>query len=531
MLENKLYRSYFLFVLGILAVGMSCSKFLISISVIGLGLGSVFIMAQKSFEWKQLKGFGLLLIVLYAMHLLWLLNSENIAYAFNDFRRKLPLLVLPIAFMVHRPLVKKHLNTILQLFAATSIVCATILLVRWFGFDYKNKDFRSFSEFISHIRFSICLVITTLILINNSIRTKKYVVNSILFIPVLFSLIVMQSLSGFFLLSAIIPLFLFWKKWIPKKIVIAYFASAPLLLIAAVTYHFQAKDSVPTHLPSHTALGIPYEHFPDNTLCENNHRVYLYLAVDEMNEAWNERTGTLATDKLPSGYMYVDAMIRYLTSKNLPKDAEGIAALTDKDIENIKKGYTNHRQGKISAIEKRWNALRFELDSYQNGYDIAGHSITMRLEYFDVAYACFKENKWFGVGTGDVKASIAAEHQSREILPEMYQKRAHNQLLTYLMTFGIVGFIIILYIVIIYAFGISTLDPLGKSIITLLFFSLFWEDVMETQAGVTAFAFFYAFLFASPSNDNTSRYTASIPSTIFIWLKSLALSKADSDNA
>jgi hypothetical protein len=488
-------------------------------------------MAQKSFDWKQLRGFGLLLIALYAMHLLWLLNSENLSYAFNDFRRKLPLLVLPIAFMVHRPLVKKHLDTILQLFAITSIACAIILLIRWFGFGFKNKDFRSFSEFISHIRFSICLVITALILLNNSLRNKKYILNGILFIPLLFSLVVMQSLSGFFLLSAIIPLFLYWKKRLPKKLIIAYFAAAPLVVIAAVVYHFQTKDGVPNHLPTHTALGAPYEHFPDNTLCENNHRVYLYLSVDEMNTAWQARTGTSATEKLANGYMYVDAMIRYLTSKNLPKDAEGIAALTEKDIENIKKGYTNYKQGKISAIEKRWNALRFELDSYQNGYDIAGHSITMRLEYFDVAYACFNENKWFGVGTGDVKASIAAEHESRNILPKMYQKRAHNQLLTYLMTFGIVGFIIILYIIVIYAFGSTMLDPLGKSIVTLLFFSLFWEDVMETQAGVTAFAFFYAILFASPSDDNTSRYTDSIPSTILIWLKSLAFSKASSDKA
>lgn len=500
-----------------------------SISVIGLGLGSILVMSQKTFSWKQLKGFGLLLIVLYALHLLWILNSDNVPYAFNDFRRKLPLLVLPVAFMVHQPLIKKEFYKILHLFAAASIICSVILLLRWFGFGYKNADFRSFSDFISHIRFSVCLVISTLILLNHSLENKKYLLNAILFVPIAFSLIVMQSLSGFFLLATIIPLFLYWRQNIGKGLIISYFALIPIALTVGLVYHFKAKDPLPSALPTHTAKGQLYNHYPNNTLCENNHRVYLFLATEEMKLAWEERTGTLATTPLPFGYTYIDAMIRYLTSKNLPKDATGIAALTEKDIANIKKGYTNYQQGEFSAIEKRWHALRFELDSYQNGYDIAGHSITMRLEYFNVAWHCFKQNFWFGVGTGDVKDSIAAEHESRNILPTEYQKRAHNQLLTLLMTFGLIGFAVVLYIIIIYALGLTTLQPLGKAIIVLLFASLFWEDVLETQAGVTAFAFFYALLFSVPSKDNdTSRYTASIPSTIFIWLKSLAFWKAPS---
>lgn len=522
MLENKIYQSYFLGLLGLLAIGMSCSKFLISISVIGLGLGTLFLMFQKSFKWKDLRGYGLLLIVLYFMHILWILNSENLDYAINDFRRKLPLLVLPVVFMANKSLVKSHLNTILQLFAATSIVCSIVLLIRWFGFGYKNTDFRSFSDFISHIRFSICLVISFLILINNSLETKKFKLNAFLTIPIIWALLQMQSLSGFFLLATFTPLYLYWRKLVPKKLLIGYYSLAPVLVFGALFYHFQAKDSVPTHLPSHTTLGTPYEHYTDNTLCENNHRVYLFLAIPEMNQAWKDKTGLDANALMPNGYRYVDGLLRYLTSKGLPKDASGINALTPTDINNIKKGYTNYKQGQFSAISKRWNAIRFELDSYQNGYDIAGHSLTMRLEYVNVAWTCFVQNKWFGVGSGDVKDAISEEHTARDLLPVTYQKRAHNQIITYLMTFGLIGFLIILYIIVIYGFGTTQLNPLNRTIILLLFASLFWEDVMETQAGVTSFAFFYAILFAADGYDKTSAYTDSIPSTILVWLKSWA---------
>lgn len=523
MLQSRAYQSYFISLLGILTVGLCCSKFLISSSVILLGVGTLVAFLASGRPWHLLKGYGLLLIILYAMHVVWLINSEDLDYAFNDLRRKLPLLVLPIVFSVNKALVQKHLSTILQLFAAASISCAIVLLIRWFAFDFKNKDFRSFSTFISHIRFSICLVISALIVLNNYLTTKKHgLLNLLLSIPIVWALWQMQSISGFALLFITIPLYLYWKKRLSLRIIFSVFALIFIVTGSGFAYHFLSKDPVSPVLKKQTERGATYSHFPKNTLTENGHRTYLYLAVDEMSTAWEERTGIPGDDTLKSGYMYRDILIRYLTSKNLHKDASGIEALNENDIENIKNGYINVDQKNRNAIQKRWAAITFEIDSYLNGYDIAGHSLTMRLEYFDVALHNFKQEPWFGVGTGDVSQSITDEHQARNILPEKYQKRAHNQLLTYLMTFGSVGGLIILYLIIIFCMGSTNLDALGKSIVLLLFLSLFWEDVMETQAGVSAFVFFYTLLFTAIPSDKTVRYKDSIPSTILTWLKSVA---------
>lgn len=523
MLQSRAYQSYFISLLGLLTIGLCCSKFLISSSVILLGVGTLIAFLASGRPWHLLKGYGLLLIILYTMHILWLLNSDDLNYAVNDLRRKLPLLVLPIVFSINKELIKKHLSTILQLFAAASIGCAIVLLVRWNVFDFKNKDFRSFSTFISHIRFSICLVISALIVLNNYLETKKYLLlNIILVLPILLALLQMQSISGFALLFITVPLYLHWKKQLPLSVIFSVFTLIIIAVSASIAFHFISKDHVSPNLDKQSALGSTYNHFPKNTLTENGHRVYLYMAIDEMNNAWEERTGISAKDTLKSGYVYQDILIRYLSSKNLRKDASGINALNDNDIENVKSGYVNVNQKGRNAIQKRWAAITYEIDSYLNGYDIAGHSLTMRLEYFDVALSNFRKEPWFGVGTGDVKQSIANEHEARAILPEQYQKRAHNQLLTYLMTFGIVGAIILLYIIIIYCMGSTNLDPLGKSIVLLLFLSLFWEDVMETQAGVSAFVFFYTLLFAAIPSDKTVRYKDSIPSTILTWLKSAA---------
>ena len=101
---------------------------------------------------------------------------------------------------------------------------------------------------------------------------------------------------------------------------------------------------------------------------------------------------------------------------------------------------------------------------------------------------------WFGVGTGDVKNALSTVYETKKIkLDEEYQKRAHNQFITFLLTFGILGFFIIT-ISIYYPVCNATNQKISFVFIFMMSLSFLTEDTLETQAGVTLFAIFYSLL-------------------------------------
>lgn len=524
MQQSRWYESTLIFSLGILALALPWSNFLMSIGVILPGLLTLAHFIKDGFNFKKIAGFGSLLLIVYLLAIIGLIYSSNLDYGLNDLRKKLPLFVLPVVVMANRQLLVKHKNTLINVFAFASLACAIIYLFRWFLMDHKSEDYRQFVPLLSHIRFSVCLCISFLIVLNNLLRKNKgWWINIAFLLIIIASLWQLRSLSGIALLSIVLPLYFYKKNYIKRNRILIIGTCVIAIISIVVGQHYYTKDTIPKPLPEKTALGNYYHHDTNVFVTENNHYIYLYLAYEEMDSAWQKRTGINAKSIMKNGYNYEAIITRYLSSKNLPKDASGIKALTQKDIENIKNGITNYKNPEFSSFKKRINALFFEFDAYLSNKDVEGHSATMRIEYADVAFSVFKKNRWIGTGTGDIADAIEKEHQAREVLSEKYRKRTHNQLLTFLTSYGIVGFTLIVYIILAYFLGASNLSALNKCIVLLLFISFWWEDVLETQAGICTFVFFYALLFdVEDEDDNASSYKASIPSTIVIWLKSWA---------
>jgi len=100
-----------------------------------------------------------------------------------------------------------------------------------------------------------------------------------------------------------------------------------------------------------------------------------------------------------------------------------------------------------------------------------------------------------GVGTGDIKIAFKEEYElTNSKLDLEYRNRAHNQYLTFLACFGIIGFIILLF-AIYYPFLVLRSNPvLGMTFILLMSLSFLTEDTLETQAGVSLYAFFYSII-------------------------------------
>jgi len=103
-----------------------------------------------------------------------------------------------------------------------------------------------------------------------------------------------------------------------------------------------------------------------------------------------------------------------------------------------------------------------------------------------------KNNLLIGVGTGDIAKSFDEQYEkSNSLLKKENRLRSHNQYLSIAVTFGVIGLLWFLFTLFYPAYKMKMYsDILYLSFFFIAVFSFFTEDTLETQAGVT----FYAFL-------------------------------------
>jgi O-antigen ligase len=98
-----------------------------------------------------------------------------------------------------------------------------------------------------------------------------------------------------------------------------------------------------------------------------------------------------------------------------------------------------------------------------------------------------------GVGTGDVNDAIQENLTKNNSQLKDLNIRTHNQYLTFLLTFGVVGtFIIVFFFV--YAVRKEKLlsSPLIVAFLCIFLVSFISEDTLETAAGCLFTTFFFA---------------------------------------
>ena len=211
---------------------------------------------------------------------------------------------------------------------------------------------------------------------------------------------------------------------------------------------------------------------------------------DQMESAWNQRS-TLNYDSLDKRKQPVASTLeRYLSSKGLCANTEGVQKLTDKDIQFIETGFADVHET-YGGIQARLLDIRYQLHHASNP---SGHSILERIEYWKNAWAIIENHFLIGVGTGDVNDEMQKMYDQRHSsLTEERRLRAHNSYLTYYLTFGIFGFGFFLY----FQFKFIIQQWKWKQWIGFLFgiialVTFLFEDTLESQMGITMFALFYA---------------------------------------
>jgi hypothetical protein len=247
-----------------------------------------------------------------------------------------------------------------------------------------------------------------------------------------------------------------------------------------------------------TSKGNPYAHRVNEKYVENGHFIYLYICEPELRESWGNRSSFNFDGKTLDGGDVKQCLVRYLTSKGLRKDADGVDKLTNREIRYIESGKTNYIDTNKYALYPRIYISIWELYNYKLGANPSGYSISQRIEYLKTALHIIQKNFWFGVGTGDLPKAFEYQYEADKTpLAKEFQHRAHNQLVTFWVAFGFTGFMVILCALLLPPFFEKKYaDYLFIAMFLICFLSFMDEDTLETHQGISFVAFFYAlFLF------------------------------------
>ncbi len=152
-------------------------------------------------------------------------------------------------------------------------------------------------------------------------------------------------------------------------------------------------------------------------------------------------------------------------------------------------------------FQKRVDLAVKEITHYSNE---ERSSIGIRINYAINSWQVIKKNPIIGVGTGDTKHSFNTFYsKSENPLNTKYWLRAHNQYLTFLLTFGLLGFawFLVCFLYPLFYFPKTTLFLPYLLLFATISISFLTEDTLETQVGVTIYSLFNSLLLFG-SNKN-----------------------------
>ena len=254
-------------------------------------------------------------------------------------------------------------------------------------------------------------------------------------------------------------------------------------------------------LEKKTALGNDYWHDTIHSPVEDGRYVGLYYCRKELQEAWPQRSNLPLDGETLSGDNLEATLARYLTSKDLRKDYEGVMALTNEDVHNIEQGIPNYNNWLHPGLRARLSATLFEYGLYRKYNNPNGGSLSQRIEFTRASFHIIRQHPWFGVGTGDVPQAFSqAYDEIHSPLKEEFRFRAHNQYLAIAVAFGLVGLAFFI-VVLLYPYISSKkyCTYLYTVFLCIMLLSMFPEDTLETQAGASLYAFFEALFISAPS--------------------------------
>jgi hypothetical protein len=500
---------HYLHVLGmmILAFGIPMNKVLMSIGAIW-GVSNLLLEAKFLTYWenaKKNKTF-LFLFGLFVLHFVALIWSENWSYGLHDIKVKLPLFAVPLALVAHPIVNKKEVQLILLSFLLSLLICSGINFNYFLDFisGHSPEKFRDMSLFGSHIRFSILIVIGIVVSSYFALKLPKF---RVLFLGLALWFLTYtfysQVISGILSLLGALAIFLLvfvWKyKWIKVLTIVLFVSTSLVTWIFIHNLSNGPKKKSFALLEKYTAQGHLYYHDTVHPVYERGRNIYNYISEEELKASWLHYSKLDFMGKDAKNHTLRETLYRYMTAKNLKKDAAGLRKLTQKDIENIENGIASPFMLEKGLLS-RFTTIRFQIENASNPN---GMSLLQRIEYWKTGIKIIQENPFLGVGTGDVQDAFNEQYRKNKtrLKPE-YWFRSHNMFMTIQISFGLIGTSLFA----LFLLSFLRKNYAQKNILAIVLFgsivaSFFIEDTLETQTGVSLFALFFG-LFLTDSSEN-----------------------------
>jgi len=501
--------------LVLLAAGLPLSLFLTSVSQFFLA-GSFLLEGNPREKIKRF--FSNRAAVLFAgivlLHILGLCWTSDFHEGFKDVRIKLPLLLMPLIIAGTEPLSTDKFKWVLWVFIFAVLTGTLISMMVLAGIiHHPVHDIRDIFIFnISHIRFSL-FICTAIVSIGWMLWQQGFIAQqwfriflALTALWLIAFLFISESLTGLCVLllcgiTLTVQRVIANKNPLVRVSILLIVVLVPLSLFIYLRNYF---NEVTTELPEiidlsqKSRLGNPYFFDISNPMFENGNNVWVYVCDSELRPGWMQRS-RIPYDSLDErGQPVRYTLVRFMASKGLRKDADGLQHLSETEIRAVEKGIANVNFQHVSSIHSRVMQTLWEIKSYLNGDNPSGHSTTQRLEFWKAAIGIIHRNPWMGVGTGDMPSAYKTqyEYMNSSLWPQ-YRLRAHNQFLAITVAFGFAGLI---YFLVAFFYPVIILkkyqDFIFFSIWLIIFFSMFTEDTLETQPGASFVAFFFClFLF------------------------------------
>lgn len=466
---------------------------------------------------------ALILASLFGLHLLGLIHTSDFEYAMKDLRTKLPLILMPLMLASMPQLSRKQIHILLICYILAVFGGTIISMIEYLKQDF--EDIRKISKFISPVRFSLNIAFSFFILSHLLIQPefKKTQIRLVMLLLMAWFIVILVLLeSGIGIMSILVVGFGYFGLKIIRAGSLYFRIASGILFLAIpiisvwyvysqITMMTKPPDLDFSKLEKYTPLGEKYLHDTINFGLEDGKYTGIYMATNEMAAAWNKRSSIpfLGRDKANQLIQYT--LIRYLTSKDLRKDAGGVNSLTEKDIHLIEKGIANVNYVENPSIRTRISKILVGYQQYSDLHDPNGSSVMQRFEHWKASRLIIKDQFWFGVGTGDLPAVFKETYErTNSPLKSQWRWRSHNQYLSIWIAFGVFGaiwfIIVLIYPLIINKNYRTYLFPV---FLTIMMLSMLTEDTIETQDGVTLYAFFtslFAISVAAKDAENTENH-------------------------
>jgi len=524
IIGDELYQKLVFLVMIIMIIGVPSSRIIMSVSQISFG-----ILWIAHGHWKEKWNLfihnkvALVLASFFLLHVVGVLYSSDLDYAIKDLRTKVPMLIIPFMFVGFPKVNQNQFERLLYFFIGAIMFVSFYVTIAHFA---THEEIRIIigHGFISHIRFSLSINLAIFYLIflrvNNSYRNGLDIFSIVILFWLVFFLFFLEAFTGvvvFIVLLFSVLLYLIYKsKSYLKRLIYFCLILIGIIGITIYIHQFIKKNTTmekidAASLETRTASGGVYRH-ELNAETENGKYIYIYICDEEVEQAWQKRS-ILPFDGLDyNNQLLKFTLFRYMTSKGLRKDKEGVEKLTLKDIKNIENGIANYHYTQGIGVESRLMKILFEYNNYIKTGDPSGHSVMQRVEYWKTAGKIIEKNFWLGVGTGDM--NIAFQNQYEEMnskLNKHSRLRTHNQYLSIWVGLGFIGFLWFLFVLFYPPFQLKAFGNIYYFIFFIVFVvSMLTEDTIETQAGVTFYVFFNSFfLFLYPNTSILSEESAS----------------------